>query len=101
MALKKDEAAVALVVEKKNTAAPVMTASTELMTLMTEILNETTITDGTGMIPKAHGGPFGINCLPMEEVRSDSVVLEPNEILPVEGLDGTDPTKSGQEEPGE
>jgi hypothetical protein len=96
-AFKKDEAAVALVAEKKDTAAPAMTASTELMALMTEILNEAAITDGAGMIPKARGGPFGINCLVMEEIRSDSVVLEPNEILPKGGLDGADPTESGQE----
>ncbi len=33
----------------------------------------------------------------MEEIRSDRVVLEPNEILPEGGLDGADPTESGQE----
>ena len=95
--VKKDEAAVALVAQKKNIAAPVMTVSTDLMSLMTEILNESAITDGAGLIPKARGGPFGINCLAMEEIRSESVVIETNEILPEGGLEGADLTKSGQE----
>ena len=85
----------ALVAEKKNTAAPAMTASTDLMALMTEILNEAAITDGAGLIPKTRGGPFGINCLAMEDMRSDNVVLEPNEILPEGGMEGAEPTNSG------
>jgi hypothetical protein len=66
-ALKKEEAAVALTVDKKSSAAPVMTAQADVLALMTEILNEAAMADGAGPISKARGEHFGLNCLAIEE----------------------------------
>ncbi len=65
--LKKEETTVALTVDKKSSAAPVMTAQADVLALMTEIFNETAMADGAGPISKARGEHFGLNCLAIEE----------------------------------
>jgi hypothetical protein len=73
-ALKKEEAAMALTVHKKSSAAPVMTAQADVLALMTEILNEAAMADGAGPISKARGEHFGLNCLAIEEALDVPVI---------------------------